>query len=496
MTATDADFFGHPMGLRTLFLTEMWERMSYYGMRALLVLYMTGAVSTANAGLGMSQLEAQAIYGIYVGMVYFLAVPGGWLADNLLGHQRAVLYGAIIIALGHLTLAVPIESGLFFGLGLVAIGTGLLKSNISTIVGKLYADDDPRRDAGFTIFYMSINIGSMVGFAICGYLGEKIGWHWGFGAAGVGMLFGVLQYVRSRHLLGEAGLAPNAMPDTTRNTYRQWALGAAVLAAVLVVLFGTEVIDVKASVFAENFAYFLTTIAGIYFVYLYAFAGLNAAQRKNVLLLFLLFVAAAAFWSGFDQSGGSLNLFARDYTDLNFMGFDMPVSWVQFFNPIYVVIFAPMFAAFWAFLGRRNLDPSLPLKFALGLLFMGLSFVVMLVAVGVALESAPIGLQWLLLTYLLQTWGELTLSPIGLSAFSRYSPKRYVGQMFGLWFLASAIGGVFAGLLGGEATDGGLQSMSPIFSYMIQYYLVIAVILLVSAYFLRGKEKATAGSNS
>ncbi|NCF45700.1 MAG: MFS transporter, partial [Proteobacteria bacterium] len=336
MTATDADFFGHPMGLRTLFLTEMWERMSYYGMRALLVLYMTGAVSTANAGLGMSQLEAQAIYGIYVGMVYFLAVPGGWLADNLLGHQRAVLYGAIIIALGHLTLAVPIESGLFFGLGLVAIGTGLLKSNISTIVGKLYADDDPRRDAGFTIFYMSINIGSMVGFAICGYLGEKIGWHWGFGAAGVGMLFGVLQYVRSRHLLGEAGLAPNAMPDTTRNTYRQWALGAAVLAAVLVVLFGTEVIDVKASVFAENFAYFLTTIAGIYFVYLYAFAGLNAAQRKNVLLLFLLFVAAAAFWSGFDQSGGSLNLFARDYTDLNFMGFDMPVSWVQFFNPIYV----------------------------------------------------------------------------------------------------------------------------------------------------------------
>jgi POT family proton-dependent oligopeptide transporter len=265
---------------------------------------------------------------------------------------------------------------------------------------------------------------------------------------------------------------------------------------VLVVLFGTGVIDVQASVFAENFAYFLTTIAGIYFVYLYAFAGLNAAERKNVLLLFLLFVAAAAFWSGFDQSGGSLNLFARDYTDLNFMGFDMPVSWVQFFNPIYVVIFAPMFAAFWAFLGRRNLDPSLPLKFALGLLFMALSFVVMLVAVGVALESAPIGLQWLLLTYLLQTWGELTLSPIGLSAFSRYSPKRYVGQMFGLWFLASAIGGVLAGLLGGEATDGGLQSMSPIFSYMIQYYLVIAAILLVLTYFFRGDERRASGPNS
>ena len=200
MTATNAEFFGHPIGLRTLFLTEMWERMSYYGMRALLVLYMTGAVTMANAGLGMSALEAQAIYGIYVGMVYFLAVPGGWLGDNLFGHQRAVLYGAVIIALGHLTLAVPIQSGLFFGLGLVAIGSGLLKSNISTIVGKLYADEDPRRDAGFTIFYMSINIGSTVGYAICGFMGEKIGWHWGFGAAGVGMILGVIQYLSLIHI--------------------------------------------------------------------------------------------------------------------------------------------------------------------------------------------------------------------------------------------------------------------------------------------------------
>ena len=228
MTSTNADFFGHPVGLRTLFLTEMWERMSYYGMRALLVLYMTGAVTTANAGLGMSQLEAQAIYGIYVGMVYFLAVPGGWLADNLLGHQRAVFYGAIIIALGHLTLAVPIESGLFFGLGLVAIGTGLLKSNISTIVGKLYAQDDPRRDAGFTIFYMSINIGSVIGFLVCGYLGEKIGWHWGFGAAGVGMLLGVVQYTRTREWLGMQAASrmtcpkPDAVPWPVGRPLLEW----------------------------------------------------------------------------------------------------------------------------------------------------------------------------------------------------------------------------------------------------------------------------------
>ena len=191
---TQADFFGHPIGLRTLFLTEMWERMSFYGMRALLVLYMTGAISQLEGGLGFSQIDAQAIYGIYVGMVYFMVVPGGWLADNLLGHQRAVLWGGIVIAMGHFTLALPLQETFFLGLALVVLGTGLLKGNISTIVGELYSGRDEQRDSGFTLFYMSINIGSFLGFLICGYLGEKIGWHWGFGAAGIGMLLGLFQY--------------------------------------------------------------------------------------------------------------------------------------------------------------------------------------------------------------------------------------------------------------------------------------------------------------
>ena len=482
-------FFGHPVGLKTLFLTEMWERMSFYGMRALLVLYMTGVVTGVNGGLGWSQMEAQAIYGIYVGMVYFMVVPGGWVADNLIGHQRAVLYGAVIIALGHLTLAVPIEHSFFLGLALVVLGTGLLKGNISTIVGKLYVAGDERQDSGFTIFYMSINIGSLIGYGICGYLGEKVGWHWGFGAAGLGMIFGVVQYIRSRHLLGDAGAQPNPMPEERRKKLMaatQIVLG---LVVVLFVLVLTGVISVAPTVFAENFAYFLTTLAGVYFIYLYFFAGLNVAERKNITLLFLLFVAAAAFWSGFDQSGGSLNIFARDYTDLTYFDFTMPVSWVQFINPIYVVIFAPIFAGMWAQLARRNLDPSLPLKFVIGLVFMGISFLIMLVAVDLALESAPIGLQWLLLTYLFQTWGELALSPIGLSAFARYSPKKYVGQMFGLWFLASAIGGVMAGLLGGEALGDGLSSMSPVFSYMIKYYFIIAAVLVVLSYVVGRKPK-------
>ena len=475
---TSNTFFGHPIGLRTLFLTEMWERMSYYGMRALLVLYMTGAATGFNPGLGWSQVEAQAIYGIYSGMVYFMVVPGGWIADNILGHQKAVLIGALIIALGHFTLAIPIEQTFFLGLIFVVLGTGLLKGNISTIVGQLYEGQDDKRDSGYTIFYMSINIGSTLGFLICSYLGEKIGWHWGFGAAGIGMTFGVIQYIKHRHLLGDAGMHPNEMPDEKRLKYTNY-LKVSLVGMFLVIgagLLGFFVIDPR--FFAEQFAYFLTIIAGLYFIYLFLFAGLNAAERKNLILLFLLFIGAAAFWSGFDQSAGSLNIFARDYTDLSVAGYVIPVGWLQFANPVIVVLFAPIFAGIWAQLARMNLDPSLPFKFAIGLLFMALSFFIMIIAVNIAIESSPVGMQWLLLTYLFQTWGELALSPIGLSAFSRYGPKRYMGQMFGLWFLASAIGGVLAGLLGGEALDGGLETISPIFEFMIQYYLLIAAALI------------------
>ena len=482
---TSNTFFGHPIGLRTLFLTEMWERMSYYGMRALLVLYMTGAVTGFNPGLGWSQIESQAIYGIYSGMVYFMVVPGGWIADNILGHQKAVLIGALIIALGHFTLAIPIEQTFFLGLIFVVLGTGLLKGNISTIVGQLYEGQDDKRDSGYTIFYMSINIGSTLGFLICSYLGEKIGWHWGFGAAGIGMTFGVIQYIKHRHLLGDAGMHPNEMSDDKRKKLTNY-LKVSLVGMFMVIgagLLGFFTIDPR--FFAEQFAYFLTIIAGLYFIYLFLFAGLNATERKNLILLFLLFIGAAAFWSGFDQSAGSLNIFARDYTDLSIAGYKIPVGWLQFANPVIVVLFAPIFAGIWAQLARKNLDPSLPIKFAIGLLFMALSFLVMIVAVNIAIEASPVGMQWLLLTYLFQTWGELALSPIGLSAFSRYGPKRYMGQMFGLWFLASAIGGVLAGLLGGEALDGGLETISPVFEFMIQYYLVIAVALIALSFVIK-----------
>ena len=484
----DKGFFGHPIGLRTLFLTEMWERMSYYGMRALLVLYMTGAMTGFNPGLGWSAIEANAIYGIYVGFVYFMVVPGGWIADYILGHQKAVLIGAIIIALGHFTLAIPLEQTFFLGLILIVLGTGLLKGNISTIVGSLYKDNDDRRESGYTIFYMSINIGSTLGFLICSYLGEKIGWHYGFGAAGIGMSFGVYQYIKFRHLLGSAGAEPNNMPDDKRANLIKWTKLSLVGMFIVIGMGLLGLVSFDPRAFAENFAYFLTTVAGLYFLYLFIFAGLNSAERKNLLLLFVLFIGAAAFWSGFDQSASSLSIFARDYTDLTIGNFAMPIGWLQFANPILVVTFAPIFAGMWAYLGRINMNPSLPLKFAIGLLFMALSFIVMIYAVNLAMVSAPVGMQWLLITYAIQTWGELALSPIGLAAFSKYSPKRYMGQMFGLWFLASAIGGVLAGLLGGDAMSEGLLSIEPIFAFMIQYYLIIAVILIALSFVIKAED--------
>tara|TARA_B100000809_G_scaffold112538_1_gene111082 strand:+ start:2222 stop:3742 length:1521 start_codon:yes stop_codon:yes gene_type:complete len=481
----DKGFLGHPIGLRTLFLTEMWERMSYYGMRALLVLYMTGVVTNFNPGLGWTQMESQAIYGIYVGMVYFMVVPGGWIADNILGHQKAVLYGAMIIALGHFTLAIPIQQTFFLGLIFVVLGTGLLKGNISTIVGKLYKEDDGRRESGYTIFYMAINIGSTLGFLVCSYLGEKIGWHWGFGAAGIGMSFGVLQFIYSKKLLGVAGINPNPMEDRRR---AKLVLGTKISLGVMFVVIASGLLgfySIEPRGFAENFSYFLTVVAGLYFLYLFFFAGLTSAEKRNLILLALLFVGAAAFWSGFDQSASSLSIFARDYTDLSVSGYIIPIGWLQFANPIFVVIFAPIFAGIWTHLGRINLNPALPIKFAFGLMLMAVSFVIMLFAVELAMETAPVGMRWLILTYLLQTWGELTLSPIGLAAFSRYSPKKYIGQMFGLWFLASAIGGVLAGLLGGDALDAGLESISPVFNFMIKYYLAIALILIVLSRFVK-----------
>ena len=483
LKSDDTYFLGHPKGLVTLFLTEMWERMSFYGMRGLLVLFMTREV--LEGGLNLDPVTAMAIYGVYGASVYFLCVPGGWVADKIFGAQKTVLYGAIIITLGHYVLAIPSEKTFFLGLVLVSIGTGLLKPNISTIVGQLYKPGDLRIDSGYTIFYMSINIGSMLGYLVCGYLGEKVGWHWGFGAAGLGMTFGVIQYIFTKSSLGDAGLNPTLdVGEDSSKYFSIFSIGSIALfiavASAFLGLWTIEPLQLN-----QLIVYLILTVAIFYFVYLYFFAKLNQAERGNISMLLLLFIGSVLFWAGFDQGGSSLNLFAKDYTDLFIFGWEMPATFLQVANPLMVVIFAPFFAAFWINLGKRNLDLETPQKFALGCFLMAIGFFVMIFGVEIALENEKAGVKWLLLTYLFHTLGELCLSPVGLSATAKYSPKRYKGQMMGIWFLSSSLAAGLAGLLASKSFESGLSSMPDLFNQIILALVAVGIVLIIANRFVK-----------
>ena len=461
---------GHPRGLSTLFFTEMWERFSYYGMRALLVLFMTAAVGAANPGLGLDDATATAVYGLYTAMVYLLALPGGWVADKLWGQQRAVLVGGIIIAAGHFTLAGPLvglpeKPTFFLGLLLVVLGTGLLKPNVSTIVGQLYdrlGDGDTaqrvaRRDAGFSLFYTGINLGAIIGPFLCGLAGEKVSYHWGFSLAGFGMLAGVLQYRRGVRLLGDAGAAPQDEPTPAR---RRGALVALLVSALVVAALGwglaNGALGVDLTTFTTWVGYAIVLLTVAYFGYLLLFAGYGAQDRRRLGVILWLFLLAAAFWAGFEQAGSSLNLFAERLTDRTVGGFEMPTSWLQNVNPIFIIVFAPLFGVVWTRLAARRRNPSLPVKFALGLLFVSAGFLVVSWGAANASDAHKVTPVWLVVTYFLHTAGELCLSPIGLSSMSRLAPRDRVGQMMGVWFVAAALGNLVAGLLAG-----GLDSKPP-----------------------------------
>jgi POT family proton-dependent oligopeptide transporter len=453
-------WFGHPRGLSTLFFTEMWERLSYYGMRALLVLFMTTAVATANPGLGFGVERATAIYGLYTAMVYLLALPGGWVADKLWGQRKAVFVGGCIIAAGHFTIAAPLVGlptlpTFFTGLILIVVGTGLLKPNISAIVGDLYPEGGARRDAGFSVYYMGINIGAMLGPFVCSTLGEGIDWHWGFSAAGFGMLAGLVQYKLGLRHLGDAGLlrttdSPEVIARRGRNFYL--ALGAVVAAVALfswLALSGT--LDVTLEGVAKGLGYAIIALSILYFVYLLVAGGYDKVQKERLLVIFWLFILAAIFWSGFEQAGSSLNLFARDLTDRQYFGWpEMPTGWLQNVNPIFIIVFAPVFGWLWTWLARRNANPSIPLKFALGLLGLAAGFFVLAWGAANATAENPVTPAWLIVTYFLHTAGELALSPVGLSSITKLAPRDRVGQMMGVWFVASALGNLFAGLVAGR----------------------------------------------
>ncbi len=437
--ANDRSFFGHPRGLATLFFTELWERFSYYGMRGLLILFMTAAVPAG--GLGFTVAKAGSIYGLYTAMVYLLGVPGGWMADRFLGPRRAVLYGGIVIALGHYCLALPSLNTFYFGLVLITMGTGLLKPNVSTMVGQLYEADDPRRDAGFSIFYMGINIGSFVAPLLCSYLGEKVNWHYGFGLAGIGMTLGVLQYVLGAKNLSPKGLPPAQSPEQKRQF--QWGLlGAGVIAAALVILIFSGVVTMTPQQISDAFGIVLIGVVAAVFGWLLFGAKWTSVDRRRLVAIFVLFIAASLFWAVYEQAGSTLNLFAQRSTDRTAWGLfpnDFPAGWFQSANPLFVITLAPLFAWLWVRLGRRN--PSSPAKFSIGLLFVGMSFVV-LIPVASLKGVSPL---WLTLTYLLQTIGELCLSPVGLSAMTKLAPVRVASLMMGVWFLADAVGNYIGG---------------------------------------------------
>jgi POT family proton-dependent oligopeptide transporter len=482
----DRRFFGHPRGLSTLFSTEMWERFSYYGLRPLLILYMTALIN--DGGFGFERSQASAIVGIYAASVYLASLPGGWVADRLLGLRRAIFWGAVLISLGHISISVSAwghsRVPFFIGLVLIVLGTGLLKPNISAIVGDLYPEGGARRDAGFSIFYMGINTGAFFGQLVTGVLGEKVGWHWGFGAAGVGMLLGLIGYATfSKTTLGPIGMEPSRDADPVKQASQErtvkltLGVGLAILVGVIA-LAASGTITLDAQGIAQKMTYVLVGIAVVYFAYLFVAGGLTGNEKKRIGVIFLLFIFAAAFWGAFEQAPTSLNLFARDFTNRNILGFEVPTLWFQSINSAFIIIFAPVFAGLWVWMARRGWDLSSLTKFSIGLALAGVGFLIMMVPANAIVASngaVKVSAWWLTFSYLFQTLGELSLSPVGLSSMTKLSPRKYVGQMMGVWFLAASVGNLIAGLVGGEVDPEKLEQTPALFMWTTVALFVSAI---------------------
>jgi proton-dependent oligopeptide transporter, POT family len=483
--AAPGTWMGHPRGLATLFFTEMWERFSFYGMRALLLLYMTAAASAG--GLGLSDLQGGAIYGLYTAAAYLSSMPGGWIADRLLGQRKCVFWGGVLISLGNFALALPAGMTVFYlGLLLISLGTGLLKTNCSSLVGGLYeGQSGSRRDAAFSIYYVGINLGAMSPLVV-GTIGETVGYRWGFLASGIGMVLGLIQYQATGKWLGSTGLAPHPAPPKERKRSQRLLQAALVLLGIIVLLAALGVLRMDVVQLAGATGAVMIALAIAFFGSVLLFGKLSTAEKKSVAVIAIFFVCAALFWAGYEQAGSTLNLFARDHTDRSWLGSwfpsgQHPVSWYQIAQAIFVLVFAPVFAWIWVSLGRRGRDPAAGAKFGLGLLQLGLSFVVMMVAAQIVLRTGARVLPgWLILTYLLQTTGELCLSPIGLSNVTKLAPSRYCSQMMGTWFLGAAIGNLAAGLIGGQVASG-LADMPAQFLRMALVGCVSGCIMLLLA---------------
>ncbi|MFJ1750181.1 peptide MFS transporter [Streptomyces sp. NPDC088116] len=446
-------FFGHPRGLATLFMTEMWERFSFYGMRALLTIYLISGGPDASkglqgGGLGMDLATTTAIYSIYLSMVYLLAMPGGWLGDRVWGPRKTVTIGAGTIMAGHLTLAVPGTGSFFAGLGLVALGSGLLKANISTMVGHLYdGPNDPRRDGGFTIFYMGINIGAFFAPLIIGTVGETYNWHLGFALAAVGMGIGLICFLAgTKNLNPQSSRVPTPLDREERNSWLRkgitWLLVATVFYAI-VVLSGH---------FTLNWAMVPLTLAGLVIpagvlIRIKRDKELSAAEQTKMSGYIWFFVAAAAFWMIYDQGGSTVQAFGTTKAAGEVFGLGFPSSWYQSLNPVFIMALAPVAAWLWLWLNRRGQEPGTVVKFAAGLVLIGVSFFFFLIPLVMSASGTLVSPMWLVGIYLIQTIGELCVSPVGLSVTTKMAPVKYASQMMGVWFLAVTAGDSVTGLL-------------------------------------------------
>ena len=436
--------FGQPRTLVTLCLTEMWERFSYYGMRALLVLFMIAP--TAEGGMGLGAAEAAGIYAVYVSLVYLTPLPGGWIGDRVLGPRRTVFVGGAVIAAGHVVLAIMGGSGLFLALFLIIIGTGLLKPNMTAMVGSLYASRRDLSDAGFSIYYMGINLGAFLSPLICGYLGQEVSWELGFGAAAVGMILALVQYGIGTRGMGSLGAAPeNPLTPAER---RRYGVGAAigVVVAVAFVILDLLVLHVSANAIELGITLVILLVPIAWFTRTLRAERGNVEQRNRVLVLLVLFCAAAVFWLVYDQAGSTVAIFAQEDTQNTVLGASFPSSWFQSVNPLLIIALAPVMAIIWTALGVRGKQPGTAYKFAGGLLLVAISMGVMVFAAQAAIDG-KVAAMWLIAVFAIQTVGELMLSPVGMAAATRLSPPNRVSQTLGVWFLATSVGDAIGGRL-------------------------------------------------
>lgn len=488
--ALDNGFMGHPKPLRSLFFTEMWERFSYYSIRPLLVLFMVATVG--SGGFGFDETTASAIYGIFAGSLYLAAVPGGWLADNWLGQERALWWGSIIIALGHLCIALSAMFGMslfFMGLVFIVLGSGLFKTCISVMVGALYPKGDVRRDSGFTLFYMGINIGALLAALIVGVFKEKGLWHIGFGVGGLGMLVSLLvyrfaaqknltRYARAKNIVADWETANDRFSNIGR-----WVIGFIVLLAVLFVTISTGMLPFNPELVAEYMTYIIAGVVLLYFVVMFLSPRLDKTDKLRLLICLILIIGSTLFWSSFEQQPTSFNLFADRYTDLNVMGFEIPSIWFQSLNPLFILLLAPIVSIIWVKLGKRGLEPNSMMKFAMGMLLAAAGFALMIFAAKIVVTNpgALASPLWLVGSLLLLTLGELALSPVGLSSMTKLAPKGMQGQMMGLFFASVALGNLVAAFFGGHVSADKIEGLPTLFTTMTVFLAVTAVILLVLA---------------